>query len=180
MMGPMVRWSNGRSSGAIVGPMVYRTVGPIVRPMDQWLFHGRSNGPMVQYFRGACERLGRLGVGLGNALGRLGVRREACSIHAWPPWGAWEACGDLGSLGECLGMLRGSLVRLGEAWGMLGMYIQMYIHNASGRLGEAAWGRRLGECFGEAWGDLGMYIGLFYTNSASLGKLGRLGDAGGA
>ena len=158
-MGPMVRWSNGRSSGAIVGPMVYRTVGPIVRPMDQWLFHGRSNGPMVQYFRGACERLGRLGVGLGNALGRLGVRREACSIHAWPPWGAWEACRDLGSLGECLGMLRGSLVRLGEAWGMLGMYIHMHIHTQcfgkawGGGLGKKAWGMLwnagwLGECSG--------------------------------
>ena len=79
-------------------------------------------------------------------------------------------------------MLGNASGKLGEAWGGLGnaWYVHTYVHNASGRLGEAAWGRRLGECFGEAWGDLGMYIGLFYTNSASLGKLGRLGDAGGA
>ena len=59
---------------------------------------------------------GRLGECLGNASGRLGetyIGRLVLSMLGL----SGEAWGGLGRLGECLGILRGGLVGLGECFG---------------------------------------------------------------
>ena len=88
--------------------------------------------------------------------------------EVWEAWGgvgrlgqglgnALGKLGGLGRLGECFGMLCGSSGTVGAVWARIGEYLG----SASGRLGEVL--RGLGR--------------IVHLRSASLEKLGRLGQA---